>query len=79
MCNADVIPVLNRWEPNIKIFTPEFGTRHTCRDFNGIFEWAKARSHMRGVGKESEPRDRSLIVTSDSQYAHAHGGNGGHV
>jgi len=55
------------------IFTPEFGTKHMCRDFNGILKWAKTRNKLRGLGIESPPKDRSLIVTGNDQYAHAHG------
>lgn len=72
MCNGDVVPVLNKWEPNVGIYTPEFGTKYMCRDFDGISQWAKSRNRVRGTGPESLPRDQTLIVKGDWQYAHVH-------
>jgi hypothetical protein len=43
-CHADVTPLpfhVNRFNHHI---VPELATRHTCRDFNKIRDWAKQRT-----------------------------------
>jgi len=44
MCYADVTPVTfydPADQPNRKWPLPDFGTLHTCRDFDAIVEWSK--------------------------------------
>jgi hypothetical protein len=76
MCNADLTPVRNKWFPTAGIFGPDFSTKHTCRNFETLFDWAKARSFMRGPGTEIA-KDESLMLTDEHHYAQAsHHGHG---
>ena len=67
MCSADISPVRHKWFPTAKVFGPDFSTQHTCRNFEMILEWSKARSSPEVPGKEVA-MDENLVLTTDRHY-----------
>ncbi|KAG9185549.1 hypothetical protein G6011_06880 [Alternaria panax] len=43
MCHADISPLQFRINAINGILAPDLATRHTCRDFSKIHQWAKER------------------------------------
>ena len=69
MCQADVTP-LTFWDADFRpMMMPDFGTLHTCRDFDAILEWAQnnPRALKNGVGNSTRFRPGKGAA-----------GNGGH-
>ena len=53
MCASDVTPISYAWYPNYNLTLPTTAVMHTCRDFDAIREWARARK-----SKEFSMQDR---------------------
>ncbi|KZS90735.1 hypothetical protein SISNIDRAFT_414902 [Sistotremastrum niveocremeum HHB9708] len=43
MCNADITPDVWQWDEDKQMSFPRFDTVHTCRNWEAIIDWAKAR------------------------------------
>ncbi len=43
MCHGDITPVLSYYSDVLQHETPDFEIKHTCRNFERIQEWSKAR------------------------------------
>ncbi|KAM4057530.1 hypothetical protein HRG_014430 [Hirsutella rhossiliensis] len=85
MCNADITPVTNSWHESAGVFGPDFDTRHTCRNFDAVVEWALARTvsarQEQGRGSETA-RDEINVMEGErlkswiAKMKKAQGGHG---
>lgn len=43
MCHGDLTPITFEWIPEIAGYIAHHSTPHQCRNFEGIYAWAKER------------------------------------
>ncbi|KAF2169466.1 hypothetical protein M409DRAFT_36220 [Zasmidium cellare ATCC 36951] len=43
-CASDISVGVWQWETALSDYKPNFGTEHTCRNFDKIQDWARSRS-----------------------------------
>ena len=54
MCSADITPIELYYSPWLNRSTPNFATKHTCRNWNSLQAWSidKLQSAMERYGVE---------------------------
>jgi hypothetical protein len=43
MCHGDLTPITFEWNDELGTYLARHKTKHQCRDFEAIFQWAKGR------------------------------------
>ncbi|KAI0202340.1 hypothetical protein F4808DRAFT_458939 [Astrocystis sublimbata] len=72
MCHGDTTPVNQKWFDAARRYGPDFETLHTCRPFDELVAWSRARSPEARSGTEGREvaKDANMVVREGLLVAH---------